>query len=265
MSAKLKDQTKAISQMISRLEPIFAVPEDEYKEWISEHETSRRVLDSRPQTSDPTRTEKQLEDIWKNESETRTRVEEAILTSFCFPSLTNRKEEIADTHPETFQWIFSESPSQGDEPPWSNFAYWLQHGNGIFWINGKAASGKSTLMRYICEDQRTLAFLAHWASPEEPTVADFYFWNSGTLEQRSQAGLLRTILFHLLKSNQISVGSASKLAVNVLRQGCTSDAWGCSKFIDLVMLHIKLPISTGYNTFTELREITWSDQMFGQE
>jgi hypothetical protein len=78
MSAKLKDQTKAISQMISRLEPIFAVPEDEYKEWISEHETSRRVLDSRPQTSDPTRTEKQLEDIWKNESETGTRVEEAI-------------------------------------------------------------------------------------------------------------------------------------------------------------------------------------------
>jgi hypothetical protein len=201
MSAKLKEQTKAISQMISRLEPIFAVPEDEYKEWISEHETSRRVLGSRPQTSYPTRIEKQLEDIWKNESETRTRVEEAILTSFCFPSMTNRKEEIADTHPETFHWIFSESPSQDDEPPWSNLAYWLQHGNGIYWINGKAASGKSTLMRYICGDQRTLAFLTHWASPEEPTVADFYFWNSGTLEQRSQAGLLRTILFHLLKSN----------------------------------------------------------------
>jgi hypothetical protein len=101
MSAKLKDQTKAISQIISRLELIFAVPEDKYKEWISEYETSRCILDSRSQTSNPTRTEKQLEDIWKNQSETRMRVE-AILTSFYFLSLTNRKEEIADIYLETF-------------------------------------------------------------------------------------------------------------------------------------------------------------------
>jgi hypothetical protein len=32
-------------------------------------------------------------------------------------------------------------------------------------------------------------------------MTDFYFWNSGTQEQRSQVGLLRTILFSLLKSH----------------------------------------------------------------
>lgn len=199
LSAELRVQTKAISQMMSRLEPIFAVPEERYKGWTNEHETSRGILGSRPRSCESRDSlENQLDNLWEEEFQTRRRVERAILDDFRFPSMTNRKEEIADTHPETFQWIFRESPRQDDEPSWSNFAHWLQHRSSIYWINGKAASGKSTLMRYIYEDPRTLTFLTRWANPEEPTVADFYFWNSGTLEQRSQAGLLRTILFHLL-------------------------------------------------------------------
>jgi hypothetical protein len=35
ISAEFTEQTKAISQMMSRLEPIFAVPEDIYKKWAS--------------------------------------------------------------------------------------------------------------------------------------------------------------------------------------------------------------------------------------
>jgi hypothetical protein len=43
------------------------------------------------------------------------------------------------------------------------FLHWLSAGNGIFHISGKLGSGKSTLMKFLCDHGRTTAELQKWA------------------------------------------------------------------------------------------------------
>jgi hypothetical protein len=131
-----------------------------------------------------------------SQQETDYLIESSLLASLRFPTMNNRFEEIEPAHKETFEWIFR-SPAQ--QSKWSNFPQWLSEGGGIYWINGKAASGKSTLMRFICEDPRTDTLLNEWSSPDFLLRATHFFWNSGTPDQRSYQGLLRALLFDILR------------------------------------------------------------------
>lgn len=67
-----------------------------------------------------------------------------------FSEIRSREERVADAYTRTFEWIFQGS----DDCPgqWSNFVDWLQSGDRLYWITGKAGSGKSTLMKYILHD-----------------------------------------------------------------------------------------------------------------
>ncbi len=57
---------------------------------------------------------------------------QTFLQSLHFPAIESRREEIADAHKETFQWIFDDS---GDAVrPWSNFVEWLETGRGTYWL-----------------------------------------------------------------------------------------------------------------------------------
>lgn len=119
-----------------------------------------------------------------------------ILDSLGFATMQNRQEEVAQAYHTTFEWIFEEPKEE--VKLWTNFVEWLRHGDGIYWVNGKAGSGKSTLMKYIYNDERTSQILAQWSGSMPVLVATFFFWNSGTQEQRSQIGLLRSLLFQIL-------------------------------------------------------------------
>ena len=57
-----------------------------------------------------------------------------------FAEIDDRREQVQDAHRETFRWIFQSDHETG-------FAKWLPSGDGIFWIHGKPASGKSTLIK----------------------------------------------------------------------------------------------------------------------
>ncbi|KAL5325671.1 hypothetical protein ACEPPN_006800 [Leptodophora sp. 'Broadleaf-Isolate-01'] len=122
--------------------------------------------------------------------------QDRILHSLQFPSISERYEQVSHAHAATFDWIF-ENPNDEDRP-WSNFSDWLQSGNGIYWINGKAGSGKSTLMKYLYGHSRTIELLKPWSGPLALHVAAFFFWSSGTSEQKSLVGLLRSLLYELL-------------------------------------------------------------------
>jgi hypothetical protein len=116
--------------------------------------------------------------------------------------MADRQQEIAEAHRKTFEWIFEKTWRQNT--PWSNFVEWLGFPteNGIYWINGKAGSGKSSLMRYIYNNPKTRALVRLWAAPLPSSIVAFFFWNSGTLEQRSQSGSLRSILFEVLSDRR---------------------------------------------------------------
>jgi NACHT domain len=76
---------------------------------------------------------------------------------------------------------------------------WLEKEESLYWITGKAGSGKSTLMKFLQRDPRTAESLRKWAGTDQLVIGWFYFWNSGSAIQRSLEGLLRTLLYNVAK------------------------------------------------------------------
>jgi NACHT domain len=129
------------------------------------------------------------------------RIQDMILQSLRFPTMNDRYETIKAAHAKTFEWIFRKF--EGNDKPWDDFSDWLQHGEGIYWISGKAGSGKSTLMRYIQDNPRLRTLLRTWTTQDNDlVVAKFFFWISGVSDQASQVGLLRGLLYELLNSKR---------------------------------------------------------------
>ena len=126
------------------------------------------------------------------EEEYRTR----LLESLWFADILSREETIAEAHRETFEWIFDKSGKA--IRPWDNFNTRLEAGGGTYWISGKAGSGKSTLMGFICQDERTREALMTWSGTRDLLMPKFFFWSSGSKSQRSLEGLLRSLLWQIL-------------------------------------------------------------------
>lgn len=122
--------------------------------------------------------------------------EDAVLRSLLYPMIRQRHETIAEAHANTFRWIFKNPTSYNK--PWDDFTLWLTSQNDTYWINGKAASGKSTLMKYINTSPDLQQHLARWAGYTPFMCAYFFFWNLGTTLQKSQAGLFRALLYQIL-------------------------------------------------------------------
>lgn len=151
--------------------------------------------DERHRNSVTSKKEKELE-----QELCRLMAENEILNSLSFPTIADRRQNLEDPFQRTFEWIFDGSCFATGH--WSSFPDWLLHGSGIYWINGKLGSGKSTLMRFICSHGETMRQLELWATPLQPRVLGFFFWNSGCEDQRSQSGLFRSLLFELLQGNR---------------------------------------------------------------
>ncbi|TGO16416.1 hypothetical protein BTUL_0028g00160 [Botrytis tulipae] len=122
-----------------------------------------------------------------------------ILNLLRFREIHARHEEIRLAHRETFEWLFHET--QPGERSWTNFMEWLQNDNSVYWINGKAGSGKSTLMKFISDDSRLMEALrtSRWANGRPVIKASFYFWYNGTSMQKSRKGLMQSLLLQLLE------------------------------------------------------------------
>jgi hypothetical protein len=123
------------------------------------------------------------------------RFRNSLFNSLKFPDMKRRSQAVSNPHPKTFEWIFSPDSEQ-DSP---NFTRFLEGDQNLFWITGKPAAGKSTLMKFISEDPRTTRHLEVWASGKDLFVSSFYFWFSGTAMQMSQQGLFRTLLYEALQ------------------------------------------------------------------
>ncbi|OCL00932.1 uncharacterized protein K441DRAFT_691838 [Cenococcum geophilum 1.58] len=124
----------------------------------------------------------------------------SVLKQLRFYAIDDRFSEISSPYPKTYEWILNHD---GPEPDVShksnpNFAQWLGLDNSTYWISGKPGSGKSTIMKYISNHPRTIQLLQPWASGCNISTASFFFWNPAKERlQKSQAGLLRSLLYQL--------------------------------------------------------------------
>jgi hypothetical protein len=105
----------------------------------------------------------------------RQKLEGSVYSSLEYPTRTDRQGEIVEAHRKTFDCIYANIEEHDIEVKGSDFGQWLQKGSGGILGQGKAASGKSALMRYIWDHPRTKEPLTLWATPLPPTAAAFFF------------------------------------------------------------------------------------------
>ncbi|KAI0452506.1 hypothetical protein F5B21DRAFT_516009 [Xylaria acuta] len=131
------------------------------------------------------------------EEQSLTGLNQDFLESLYFSQIKARQRNIEPAHAKTFGWIFQHSVPDGSKT--ISFDQWLREGGGTFWIQGKAGSGKSTLMKFVCSHATTMKSLREWAGSKQLITAEFFFWNAGTVLQKSREGLLRSLLFEILR------------------------------------------------------------------
>ena len=124
--------------------------------------------------------------------------ESRILESLYYNRMEARQEKIVDAHAQTFKWILDRRQVSVGLASRDSFLEWLTNGIGIFWITGKAGSGKSTLMKFLSHHKSVTRALRGWADGKDVVTAAFYFWHAGTELQKSQEGLLRSLLHGIL-------------------------------------------------------------------
>jgi len=134
------------------------------------------------------------------------------IKSLYFPEIRRRWDQVPRADNLTNAWLFDSNKT--------NFLEWLESGRSIFWITGKvciptppeltralksdanqAGSGKSTLMKFASEHPETEKALTRWAHPAKPCSPTFFFWNQGFEMQKSQVGLLQSLIYHILRSH----------------------------------------------------------------
>lgn len=124
--------------------------------------------------------------------------------------MNERRNLIVESHSDTFRWIFDESgldvsPARKKSKhehsrTWSSFVDWLQSSKKLYWINGKPGSGKSTLMKFIAEQQETKKFLCQGRPGTR--ILSHFFWRAGSPMQKNTKGLFCTLLHQLAVDNK---------------------------------------------------------------
>ncbi|KAK2022108.1 hypothetical protein LX32DRAFT_630495 [Colletotrichum zoysiae] len=149
------------------------------------------MRDSKPQAATPATRESTLESKKQHLKD--------LLDWLYFRQETDRFHDIKPAHKGTFEWIYSKPRLGASGATWTNFHNWLRNDSGIYWISGKAGSGKSTLMKFISTDERTRQPLLDWGVGCRLLILSFYFWDVGTRLQKSLEGLFRSIISQALK------------------------------------------------------------------
>lgn len=160
------------------------------------------------------------------------------LQSLWFDNLTSRERRVLPTYAKTFDWALRRTSSDGVKTV--GFAEWLLEDNGIFWIRGKAGSGKSTLMKHLSHHSMTRDYLEKWSGSKTLVLASFYFWSSGTYFQKSREGLLRSLIFEIIRQCPVLIQYALTASSELARiwetkeVGASSRTWTEDKLLRLL-------------------------------
>jgi hypothetical protein len=139
-----------------------------------------------------------------------------ILESLEFSDMLAREQHIKPPEAGTFEWVFTgESPYEAQQKPEEflkgdrelrgRLLQWLKNDESTFWVNGKAGSGKSSLMSFASNDERAVDALRSWSGGQVVHIIRFFFWRPGSLFQRSIPGLLRSLLWQLLRMDPTKI------------------------------------------------------------
>jgi len=174
--------------------------------------------------------------------------------------MLTRQVDISKTTlaPGTYQWMFTgESPYQiyprkyekflagdperrakplaEDLERCKRFLQWLTNEQPLFWINGKMGSGKSSLMLFIANHEKTLQGLRSWAGQRPVHIIKFFFWRLGSVQQRSVTGLLQSLTHQLLSINPAMIDDL--LAAKHIQRHPTWELGELEKVLNALLIH----------------------------
>ncbi|KAK3377958.1 hypothetical protein B0H63DRAFT_525216 [Podospora didyma] len=98
-----------------------------------------------------------------------------------FETLQARFDTVKGAYLQTYEYLFDVNDSDHKE--------------------GKAGSGKSTLMKFIWGKPEVTSYLKGWSNGRALVTGDFFFWSGGTDLRKFQEGLLRSLLFEVLRQS----------------------------------------------------------------
>ncbi|SMR61740.1 unnamed protein product [Zymoseptoria tritici ST99CH_3D1] len=130
-------------------------------------------------------------------------VQAGILSQLRFEEIDRRLHELDQrpSHEKSYLWLdgsIGGARKAGLSP--ANFGAWLSSPEKLYWISGVAGSGKSTLMKFLYSNEQTATQLDVWRKGGKLLVAAYFFWEVGKIPLlRTQQGLLRTLLFQILR------------------------------------------------------------------
>ncbi|KAK4210084.1 hypothetical protein QBC37DRAFT_390760 [Rhypophila decipiens] len=162
--------------------------------------------------------------------------EDGILRSLNYDRRPARHDSIPEAYKSTFKWIFKSAPRKG------RMLDWLEKGEEVFWVSGKPGSGKSTLIKFIADDRRTRAALRIWGGDKSAAIASHYFWGAGTPMQRSQEGLLRSLLYNIFSqsSHVIPLVCPDRWA-DVMKSNTVTSGWSLHELSRALLAAAKQP------------------------
>ncbi|SCV33490.1 related to small s protein [Fusarium fujikuroi] len=91
---------------------------------------------------------------------------------------------------------------------WECFSTWLQSDDKLFWIRGKPGSGKSTLIKFVIENNTTKRLLD--SRHPNTRILSHFFWKIGNEPQNSIRGLLCSLLHDLLVEDDDAIDRVLK-------------------------------------------------------
>jgi hypothetical protein len=133
---------------------------------------------------------------WETEAKAQYQLEpctdyQRCLESLYMSELKARISQVEDVFRDTYSWLFTDTVE---------FKNWLagEIPSNVYWIQGKPASGKSTIMKYAMASDKTKQSLQRYSASKWIT-AGFFFHDRGSSIQKSIHGFLREVLFQMLQ------------------------------------------------------------------
>lgn len=147
----------------------------------------------------------------------------------------------------------SASSNSSHSPTWDSLIKWLQSSEPVYWISGKPASGKSTLMKFIMSHDRTKPLLKQWQ--ENVRILSHFFWRPGTELQQSIKGLLCSLLHQIFVEDKDQASSYLKTRRELSRKDSPSD-WDPKELEALFIDCLQCP-STAFCIFIDGLDEVW--------
>ncbi|RAH71309.1 uncharacterized protein BO66DRAFT_437333 [Aspergillus aculeatinus CBS 121060] len=139
------------------------------------------------------------------------RVDRFVLEQLAYAGMGSWYMRVDTAYTQTLEWLVDEAVMPCKEnQTWceetrKEFVHWLKKGQGIFHITGKPGSGKSTLMKFLCESPHPRKHLDAWAGQKSLVVARYFIGNGkpppseqDANNEHNRQGLIRGLLHSIL-------------------------------------------------------------------